>query len=76
MPRYRYTSPWPEIFPTLVVGSSAEVFREGDAPPEGSTVLLQPGDELETTEPIEHAHLVPLDPAAPDGPKTDAPKES
>lgn len=66
MPRYRYLSPWPEVFATLEVGINATVHRpEGEpAPPEGSTVLLTPGDELETPEPFEHAHLVEIDPAA------------
>lgn len=68
MPRYRYTSTWPEVFSDLEVGVNATVFPgDGrDAAVDGSTVVLLPGDEIETAQPFEHAHLTPADaPAAP-----------
>lgn len=76
MPRYRYTSPWPEVFVDLEVGVNATVIRNPDEPeaPYGSTVVLSPGDELETAEPFEHAHLTEI--AAPrPAPPAPAPAE-
>lgn len=60
MPRYRYTSTWPEVFSDLEVGVNATVFPGDDREPAepGSTVVLLPGDEIETAEPYIHAHLI------------------
>lgn len=66
MPRYRYLSEWPEVFADLENGVNATVFRDGaDPEPDGSTVLLVPGDEIEIDEPYEHAHLAEIDPVTP-----------
>lgn len=62
MPRYRYTDPWPRTFFGLSCGDGVTVIRQDpDAPPDppGSTVVLHPGDELQTAEPYEHPLLTP-----------------
>lgn len=56
MPRYTYDGDWPAVFPTLELGVNAVVTPAPDAP-EGSTVVLHPGDEVETSEPFESALL-------------------
>lgn len=81
MPRYRFTSPWPEVFSDLQQGVNATLTRDGQAPPDGSTLLLLPGDEVFINEPYSHAHLVEITddtpPAdAPAAPPTPAPAES
>jgi folate-dependent phosphoribosylglycinamide formyltransferase PurN len=58
MPRYKFTHFFAEVFSDLVHGAGTIVHRvEEVVDPEGSTVVLQPGDELTTKQPYEHAHL-------------------
>ncbi|NEK56812.1 hypothetical protein GCU56_02860 [Geodermatophilus sabuli] len=63
MPRYRYTSPWPEVFTDLEVGRDARVIpRDGRALPAlGSTVILLPGDEIDLSAAYEHGCLTEVD---------------
>lgn len=80
MPRYRFTSTWPEVFSDLEVGVNATVVRNPgeEVAPDGATVVLTPGDELVTDQPYEHAHLVEIPDApaeAPAAPPAPAPAE-
>ncbi|MEC5149146.1 hypothetical protein [Cryobacterium sp. GrIS_2_6] len=60
MARYKFVHDFAEVFAHLVHGPDALVHRDGDDA-EGSTVVLNPGDEITLTEPLEHAHLVPVE---------------
>ena len=59
VPRYRYISPWPEVFFDLEVGPDARVLPADGRPlpPTGSTVILLPGDEIELRHPCTDARL-------------------
>ena len=59
VPRYRYISPWPEVFGDLEVGPDVRVLpADGRALPRpGSTVILLPGDEIELKHPCTDARL-------------------
>jgi hypothetical protein len=63
MPHYRYTSPWPEVFSDLEVGTNAWVTPSDGRPLPalGSTVILLPGDEIETSESYLHGCLSEVD---------------
>lgn len=63
--RYRFTHPFREIFTDLQHGVNALVHPAGDAAeaPAGSTVVLAPGDELETKTGYPHPHLELVDDA-------------
>lgn len=68
MPRYRYTDVWPHIFSGLSHGPDTVVTRHdpaaaADVP--GSTVVLLPGDEITTTQPVTSAFLAELPDPAP-----------
>lgn len=79
MPRYRYTDVWPAVFSDLSVGGGVTVVRNpGEAaPPDGSTVILQPGDELVTTDPVDDPRLVEIpEPAPAAAPAAPAPAPS
>ena len=65
--RYRHVSEWPRVYEGLRHGIEAIVHRsDPEAAPsaEGSTVVLQAGDEIETPAPIDHPHLQPVNAAA------------
>jgi hypothetical protein len=70
--RYRHVSEWPRVYDGLRHGIEAIVHRHHDpdageppaAPVEGSTVLLQAGDEIETPTALDHPHLQPVNSAA------------
>ena len=77
MPRYRYTSPWPEVFPDLEIGPHARVIpSDGRALSSfGSTVILLPGDEIELIDAYDHealAEVIPPDAATPGPPRSGA----
>ncbi len=59
VPRYRYISPWPEVFGDLEVGRDARVLPADGRPlpRTGSTVILLPGDEIELKHPCTDARL-------------------
>ena len=57
MPRYRYLGAVERVMHGLAHGVSAELHRDGHEQPDGSTVVLQPGDELTTAEDYPHAEL-------------------
>lgn len=63
--RYVFTHPFREIFADLQHGVNALVHPADPsaAVPEGSTVILSPGDELETKTGYPHPHLNLLDEA-------------
>lgn len=60
MPTYTFTSPFPEVFSDLTNGPCTVVHADGSTDPEGSTVLLRPGDTITTPDSYEHAHLEPV----------------
>jgi hypothetical protein len=57
MPRYRFVGDFERVMHGLAHGVSATLHRDGHDQPAGSTVVLQPGDEVTTDEPYEHAEL-------------------
>lgn len=59
--RYKFTHWVAEVFADLTHGPSTVHRADGSRDPLGSTVVLNPGDEISTPEPIEHAHLEPVD---------------
>lgn len=68
MPRYRYTGAYETPLLGLSHGVNATLLRDGHGQPDGSTVLVSLGDEVETIEPYLRADLVPVDTTAiPDG---------
>lgn len=81
MPRYRFTGDWPAVFVDLQHGVNATVVGNPDAEqePDGSTVVLAPGDEVVTADPFESALLeeipepAPAPPAPPAAPAAPAP---
>lgn len=61
MPRYRFTHPFAEVFFDLTHGKDTVVHRAVEVEdPLGSTVVLQPGDELTTKKKYPHAHLATI----------------
>ena len=79
MPRYRFAGSFETTLLGLANGVNATVERRnGDGEivdtgqPEGSTVVVLPGDVVTTDEPYENAHLVDLDPAPEPEPVTPA----
>lgn len=55
MPRYRSTSPFEQVLMGLSVGANGVSVFPADGRPDptpGSTVLLGPGDEIETPDPL------------------------
>lgn len=63
MPRYRFTHPFAEVFSDLTHGAGTIVHRVVETDdPLGSTVVLQPGDELTTKRKYPHAHLAAIKP--------------
>jgi hypothetical protein len=72
MPRYKFTHFFAEVFSDLVHGAGTIVHRAEPADdPEGSTVVLLPGDELTVKDPVEHAHLDAVSKPDPTPPKSD-----
>lgn len=67
MPRYRFVGDFERVMHGLAHGVSAELHRDGHDQPAGSTVVLQPGDEITTDEPYVHAELEEI--AAPKRPR-------
>jgi hypothetical protein len=68
VPRYRFTGAFETVLHGLIHGANAVLHRpeaEHEQPP-GSTVVAQPGDEIETDEPYPHAQLVNTDTGEPD----------
>ena len=64
MPRYRYIGADPRVLHGLAHGVNATLTRRGGHDqPDGSTLLVEPGDVVETAEPYPHALLEEL-PAA------------
>ena len=63
MPRYRYISPWPEVFSDLEIGRNARVIPSDGRPLPalGSTVILLPGDEIEITVSYDHVCLAKVE---------------
>lgn len=58
MPRYRFEG-WAEtVLSGLSHGVNAVLHREGHGQPEGSTVVVQHGDEVTTDDPYPHALMV------------------
>ncbi len=53
--KYRYTADYPSVFADLSYGPDVYVTPEDG--PEGSTVVLKPGDILTVTKPLDHAWL-------------------
>jgi hypothetical protein len=67
MPRYRFTGLFETVLTGLSHGVNAVLHRDDDhGQPDGSTVVAQPGDEIETTEPYLHALMVNVDTGSPD----------
>ncbi len=76
MPRYRFTHPFAEVFSDLTHGVGTIVHRAVESDdPLGSTVVLQPGDELTTKKKYPHAHLT-TDEAGTSGDQEETPDES
>lgn len=76
MPRYRFTGFFETVLHGLAHGVNATLHRAGEDgeplehdQPEGSTVVAQPGDEIETDETYPHAHMVNIDTGEPDEPQ-------
>jgi hypothetical protein len=62
--RQTFTGVMDRVFADLQVGRNAEVERASGAPlPEGSTVLLSPGDVLITPHGVDHPELTAAAPA-------------
>lgn len=63
MPRYRWTGAHGAVLLGLSHGVNATVHRERDSDlePDGSTVVIEPGEELTTVEPYRHLLLERLD---------------
>lgn len=76
---YRFTAAFPEIFFELSIGAGVQVTRAdaGDAP-DGSTLVLYPGDEVTLDVEYPHPHLelisTPPKPAAAKPPAVQAPE--
>ena len=78
MPRYRYTSPWPAVFSDLEIGRTTRVIPSDGrpAPVPGSTVILLPGDEIETADPCAHAWLAEVERSLAPGESLDPPTDA
>lgn len=63
--RYRFVHDFETVFGHLVHGEHTRVIPgdKRDLPGDGSTVVLRPGDVLETSEVQVHAHLEPANAA-------------
>lgn len=63
--KYRNDGAFPVVVSGLIVGVNATVIlAETSDPvglPDGSTVVLNPGDIVDTDSPVDHAGLVPVD---------------
>jgi hypothetical protein len=57
MPRYRFVGAVERVMHGLAHDVNATLHRDGHEQPDGSTVVLQPGDELTTAEEYPHAEL-------------------
>ncbi len=57
MPRYRFTGFVETVLHGLSHGVNAELHRGKHGQPEGSTVVVVPGDEVTTSKPYPHAFL-------------------
>jgi hypothetical protein len=57
MPRYRYLGTVERVMHGLAHDVNATLHRDGHEQPDGSTVVLQPGDELTTADEYPHAEL-------------------
>lgn len=74
MPRYRYTSPFPAVLIGLRQGVEATVVRAtGNPPPPAATIDAQPGDLIDTAQPVERPFLELIPDAAPTPASTPAP---
>jgi hypothetical protein len=65
MPAYKFIHEIAEMFPFLSHGVTAKVTRADKKAPEDvpeTGVVLNVGDVVETTEPVEHAHLQLISP--------------
>lgn len=67
MPRYRFEGTWETVLHGLRHNIEAVLHRaDGHEQPDGSTIVIQPGDELETKEPFPHPQLVNVATGEPD----------
>lgn len=72
MPRYLFTGSFETVLHGLAHGVNAVLHRSGEddsaehGQPDGSTVVAQPGDEVETDEAYPHAQLVNVETGEPD----------
>jgi hypothetical protein len=57
MPRYRFTGYDETVLMGLSHGVNAELHRDDHGQPDGSTVVVLPGDEVTTSEPYPHMLL-------------------
>jgi hypothetical protein len=73
MPRYRFTGYDETVLMGLSHGVNAELHRDDHGQPDGSTVVVLPGDEVTTSEPYPHMLLVDVDTDRSDVPETAAP---
>lgn len=77
MPRYRSTSPFEQVLMGLSVGENGVAVFPADGRPDpiaGSTVVLGPGDEIETPAPVAFPGALEVDQPAPAPPPAPTPE--
>lgn len=75
MPRYRFVGDFETVLHGLIHGVNATLHRDDHGQPDGSTVVVQPGDEITTRKAVKHTLLVNAKSGNPTIPQPDAPPD-